>query len=186
MELKERILEAAIGAFNEKGIRFTMDDLARRLNISKKTIYTVFQDKETLSIEMIDYCFDRIKESEAEVLQNENLSLEEKLRNILGVLPEGYRDIDFRQLYVVKEKYPSYYKKIEERLENGWERTIDIIQQGIAEGVFRPVNIPIYKTMLEATLEQFFQRDVLIQNGISYKEALDEVVNILVEGVIKR
>ena len=43
--------------------------------------------------------------------------------------------------------------------------------------------IPILKTMMEATLEQFFQRDVLVQNGISYHEALDEVVSILIDGI---
>lgn len=37
--------------------------------------------------------------------------------------------------------------------------------------------------MMEATLEQFFQRDVLVQNGISYHEALDEVVSILIDGI---
>lgn len=37
--------------------------------------------------------------------------------------------------------------------------------------------------MLEATIEQFFQRDVLITNQISYNDALEEVVNILVDGI---
>ena len=52
------------------------------------------------------------------------------------------------------------------------------------EGVIRPVQIPIVKMMLEAALEQFFQRDILIQSGLSYLEALDEVVSILVNGIV--
>ena len=51
------------------------------------------------------------------------------------------------------------------------------------EGVIRPVNVVIIKTMLEATIEQFFQRDILIANQISYKDALDESVRILVDGI---
>ena len=46
-----------------------------------------------------------------------------------------------------------------------------------------PVKIPVLKMMLEASLEQFFQRDILIRNEISYKDALCEVVNILMEGI---
>ena len=42
MTLKERIMEATIDEFNEKGVKFTMDDLAKRLTMSKKTIYKVF------------------------------------------------------------------------------------------------------------------------------------------------
>ncbi len=67
MELRETILEGTIQAFNKKGLKFTMDDIASLLGMSKKTIYTVFQDKNTLVSEMVDYCFDSIKESEQEV-----------------------------------------------------------------------------------------------------------------------
>lgn len=183
MELRESILEGTIQAFNKKGLKFTMDDIAALLGISKKTIYTVFQDKNSLVSEMVDYCFDLIKESEQKVLADTSLDTIGKIRAILGVLPESYRDIDFRQLYLLKDKYPKIYKKVEQRLETGWETTIALIQQGIREGTVRPIKIPIIKTMLEATIEQFFQRDVLITNQISYNDALEEVVNILVDGI---
>ena len=117
--------------------------------------------------------------------KNTSLDTVGKIRAILGVLPEGYKDIDFRQLYLLKDKYPKIYKKVEQRLETGWETTIALIQQGIHEGTVRPIQIPILKTMMEATLEQFFQRDILITNQISYNEALEEVVNILVDGITR-
>ena len=119
------------------------------------------------------------------VLSDTSLDTVGKIRAILGVLPEGYKDIDFRQLYLLKDKYPKIYKKVEQRLETGWETTIALIQQGIHEGTVRPIQIPILKTMMEATLEQFFQRDILITNQISYNEALEEVVNILVDGITR-
>ena len=76
------------------------------------------------------------------------------------------------------------YKRQEKRLETGWETTIQLLEQGMAEGVVRKVSIPIVKMMLEATVEQFFQRDILIQSRLSYLEALDEVVSILVNGIV--
>lgn len=183
MELREAILDGTIKAFNKKGLKFTMDDIAAQLGISKKTIYTVFSDKNSLISEMVDYCFDFIKESEKRVLEDNSLDTVEKIRAILGVLPDGYKDIDFRQLYLLKDKYPKIYKKVEQRLETGWETTIALLEQGMEEGKIRTVKIPILKTMMEATIEQFFRRDVLIANKISYQEALDEVVNILVDGI---
>lgn len=185
MELREMILEGTIKAFNRKGLKFTMDDIARELAISKKTIYTVFADKESLFLAMVDYMFDHIKESEAAVVQDTSLSTVEKIKKILGVMPEGYKEVDFRQLYLLRERYPVIYKRVEERLETGWETSIALIEQGIAEGVIRPVRIPLLKMMLEAALEQFFQRDILLRNQISYQEALTEVVDILVEGIVK-
>lgn len=183
MKLRETILEGTIRAFNEKGLKFTMDDVAKTLGMSKKTIYTVFRDKESLFLAMVDYMFDSIKESERTILEDDNASTIEKVRKILGVIPESYKEVDFRQLYLLKDKYPAIYKQVEIRLETGWETTIALLEQGMDEGVIRKVNIPIVKMMLEASLEQFFQRDILIQNQISYIDALDEVVGIIVDGI---
>lgn len=183
MELQESILEGALQVFNQKGLKFTMDDIASVLGISKKTIYTVFETKVALISAMVDYCFDSIKESERAVMEDEGLNTVEKIRAILGVLPEGYREINFEQLYLLREKYPKIYRKVEGRLESGWENTIVLLQQGMEEGVIRRITIPILKTMMEATLEQFFRRDILVANQISYQKALEEVVTILMDGI---
>lgn len=184
MDIKTQILEATIQVFHQKGIKFTMEDLAKTLGMSKKTIYTVFKDKNELFLSMVDYLFDAIKESEFQILQNEKLSTLEKIHDILCVLPEGYKDLDFGQLYMLKDKYPAIYKQVEIRLENGWENTILLLEQGKKEGVIRQdVNLILFKMMLEASLEQFFQRDVLKQNKLTYQDALNEVVDILVVGI---
>lgn len=186
MELRETILQGTIKAFNKKGLKFTMDDIASILRISKKTIYTVFSDKEELFLAMVDYLFDNIKKSEQEVMRRPDLSTLEKIRKILGVMPESYSEIDFRELYLLKEKYPKIYEQVETHLENGWETTISLLQQGMEEGVIRKVDIPIIKMMMEAAIEQFFQRDILVRHQIKYTDALEEVVSILVDGIAVR
>ncbi len=185
-QLKDRILNATLQVFNEKGLKFTMDDITALLGISKKTIYTVFEDKNSLITEMVDYCFDSIKESEQRVLKDNSLDIVEKIRGILGVMPEGYKELNLEQLYQLRDKYPEVYMRVQEHLESGWENTIALIEEGIEKGRIRKVSIPILKTMMEASLEQFFQRDVLVRNQISYQEALDEVVTILMQGIIIR
>lgn len=183
MDLKTVILEGTLQAFRQKGLKFTMDDIAKLLGMSKKTIYTVFKDKEALFLAMVDYLFDSIKECERQIMESTVMTTIEKIRAILGVMPDVYRDVDFRQLYTLKEKYPAIYAQVEKRLETGWESTIQLLETGMEEGVIRPVKIPVLKTMLEATLEEFFQRDILIRHQISYTEALDEVVGILMDGI---
>lgn len=74
MQQKEVILEGTIKAFNEKGLKFTMDDVAKILGMSKKTIYTVFRDKESMFLAMVDYMFDSIKESEQQIVEDDALS----------------------------------------------------------------------------------------------------------------
>ncbi len=130
--------------------------------------------------------FDSIKQEEQAVVEDASLNTVEKIRKIMGVLPEGYKDLDFRQLYLLRDKYPKIYRQVERRLETGWETTISLMEQGMREGVIREVPIPIVKVMLEASLEQFFRRDVLLQNQISFQAALDAVVDILVNGISVR
>lgn len=185
LELKERIIMAAIDAFNEKGLKFTMSDIASRLAISKKTIYTVFETKDEMFLEMVDYLFDRIKESEQAIVEDDSLTLSSKISRILGVIPESYKSIDLRQLYQLKDKYPEIYARVEERLENGWETTLELMNQGIEENIIRPVNLSIFKMMMEASLEQFFQRDILVRNNMTYAQGLEEVVGILLSGIME-
>lgn len=101
-------------------------------------------------------------------------------------MPQSYTTLDFEKLYLLRNKYPKVYKKVEDRLETGWEQTILLLEQGKKEGCVRDISIPILKMMLEASLEQFFQRDVLVRNGISYQEGLRHVVDILVDGIVRK
>lgn len=51
-ELKERILELAMQEFSLRGLRdIKMDDMAHKLRISKRTLYEIYADKESLLLE---------------------------------------------------------------------------------------------------------------------------------------
>ena len=53
--MKERILEEAERLFWKYGVRsVTMEDIARKLGISKKTIYQHFSDKEQILYQVIE------------------------------------------------------------------------------------------------------------------------------------
>lgn len=180
---KERIIEATIVVFNKKGIKFTMDDVTKEINMSKKTLYNTFKDKSDLFTSIVDYCFDKIKESEQQVIEDDSLDTVEKLRKLLGAMPDAYQNINFEELHILRDKYPKIYDKVKDRIETGWDSTIELIEKGIEEGVLRPVNTLIVKSMFESTLEKFFQNDILLQCNMSYSEGLSEVVNLMVDGM---
>ena len=183
-ELREKILEATLPLFNAQGLKFTMDELARSLGMSKKTIYAVFPDKRTLLEALADHGFDFIRSSKDRLLEDESLPYTEKLRLVLGTLTEKYESIDLSRLHDLREKYPTVYDRVAQRLESGWESTVALLERGMTEGVLRPFEIPIFKLMMESTLEQFFQSDVLVRSDLSYKRALDQVVDILLRGIL--
>ena len=181
-----RVLEGTIQVFNRKGLKFTMADIASQVGMSKKTLYVLFADKEDLLLSMVDYCFASIKQAEEAVLADPSLDTPERLKRVLGVLPEVYDSIDLTRLSELEARFPRVYGRVRERLENDWEETISLMEQGMKEGLIRPVSIPIFKLMFESALERFFQEEALRQAGLSYRQGLEEVVGILVEGILVR
>ena len=182
--MRERILEGALNVFKTRGLKFTMDDLAAELSMSKKTIYTVFDDKNQLLCDMVDYAFDKIKEAEDAIYYNDSLNTIEKIRGILGVLPDGYANFDFETLYQFKDKYPKEYKLLAHRLESGWEKTRELLAKGTEEGSIKNVDFDIFQITYESAVERLIMSDVLEKKKIPYPEAFKSLVNILVDGII--
>ncbi len=181
--MEEKIMNAAIEEFSEKGLKFTMDDVAKHLGISKKTLYKVFASKEDLLVGIADTCFRDIKKSEQEITDDPDMDIVTKIEKILIVLPEKYQNIGLSMLYQLYEKYPKIYKRVAEYLTTDWDNTIKLIQQGIEEGKIRPIAIPILKAMVESTIQTFMASDVLVENHLTYEKGMQEMVKIIMEGI---
>jgi AcrR family transcriptional regulator len=183
-EIREKILKGTIQVFNKKGLKLTMDDVADELKISKKTIYKEFSSKEEMFETMADYVFDNIKVREEEIINEDGYSTAEKIRLLLSAMPESYRNINFQELHPLKDKYPKVYKKLQRRLETGWEPTMKLLEQGKEEGIIKPdADLKIFKIMMEASLERFFEQDVMKGGSRKYNDYLNEVVDILLTGI---
>ncbi len=182
-DVQKKILETVIVEFNKKGMKFTMDDVSKELHMSKKTIYREFRDKEEIFEKMVDFCFTSIKEKEAEVLSDPTLTTVERISKLLICLPDNYQNIDFRKLYMLKDKYPTIYAKVEQRLENDWGDTIALLEQGMREGVIRKMPVSVIKAMVEASIERFLSTEVLIESDTKYQDALEVMVEIIMKGI---
>ena len=182
-EAKEKIIRGGLQVFAEKGGRFTMDDLAKEIGMSKKTIYVIFRDKEAVLIHMVDYVFDEIQAEEEAFLNDPSLSTVEKFRRVLGAMPENYSGFDFTKIYVMKDRFPKAYARMNSRLETGWELTFQVLNQGIEEGVFRRVNLTVFKLVYSAAVERFLNSPELDRDGIGYMDALNELVEMMIDGI---
>ena len=183
VEMKEKILEAAIEEFEKKGLKFTMDDIAKNLAISKKTLYAVFQNKEEMMLALADYCFADIKKSEKEILEDPDMDILTKIEKIMVVLPDRYQNIGLQNLYQLSDKYPKIYQRVETYLSTDWDATIGLLEQGMAQGKIRPIKIPILQAMVEGTIQQFFTDNILVENQIGYDDALKEMIHIIISGI---
>ena len=118
------------------------------------------------------------------VMEDKHLSLLQKIRKILGVMPENYTDFDFTQFYVLRDKHPEVYERVRQRLESGWEMTNRLLEQGVEEGLIRSVDFRVFQLVFESAVERFIMGDELECEEIDYMQALEELVTIMVDGIV--
>ena len=73
--MKEKIICASIESLRQEGLRFSVDTLACKLNVSKKTIYKYFPDKETLALAIYERYYNDAKEQAQMLITDDMPSL---------------------------------------------------------------------------------------------------------------
>ena len=103
---RENILNAATDIFSKYGFHGAkMEDIARKAEIGKGTIYGYFDSKKSLFYEMIKYRIDEYEKGLDKSLKLEG-SLEEKLYALYDFHEEYLnRYIDITQIIMMERKY---------------------------------------------------------------------------------
>lgn len=182
MNLREKVIAAATALFQAEGLRFTMQEVAAALHISKKTIYTVYPSKQELLLDMVDALFADIHREKGELMAAPG-PVEEQIRAVMVALPEQYRAVDFRLLGELDEKYPAVARRVRKHLETNWEPTIALLEQGMEAGAIRPVSIPVLRQMITASIECFLADG---GGGASYTDTLAAMMDIIMNGIRRR
>ena len=182
-DTRTKIINAAILAFNEDGVRFTMDSVAASIGISKKTIYKFFKSKDDLILAAIDAGFDEVKVSEQRIISDNSLDIVEKIKRVITVIPDQYTTIDWRKLNEFETYYPAAFKLINARVTTGWDNTFALLNTAMKEGRIKTVNIYLLKSMIESCIAGFISNGTLLGQGIEYKDALSAMIEIIIEGI---
>jgi hypothetical protein len=70
------------------------------------------------------------------------------------------------------------------RLESGWEPTMELLEEGRKEGIYRQdADFMIFKIMMDASIAKLFEADTLKKTKIKYIDCLNQIVDILLLGI---
>ncbi len=135
MELKERILDAALGEFVEKGIKAVkMDDIATGLSISKRTLYELYANKEDLLLECVKKSH---KEKMAKAQRDSACH-----KNVMDVLIYEIRSkmADIREtnplFFSDMQSYPKLLEYFRQEKEANSAQFVSFMKRGADEGFF--------------------------------------------------
>ena len=181
--MQVRIMKAFIEEIHNKGMKFTMDDLAKRLGISKRTLYEHFPSKIDILDTIIEQTLAEFDEKTEKIIQDDQLSLLEKIKSVITVVPKYNEFYDLRILEQMKRFYPEQWERIHNAL-NQWDALRELIEQGIREGLIVERNVQlIMKLIIDAT-NSALDRRFFLENSITVSDALNSIVDILLFGLI--
>lgn len=146
--MKEEIVKRALNDFMQYGFKtFTIDDLASKMGISKKTLYEHFPSKNDLVEAVLDYALDMSCKNVGAFVQGEGSVIENVYRNQKKV-KEIFNINSDRPIWELQKYYSKTYERMEIEFAKSDARFIDkLLEKGWKEGLFREdINVNFYKT----------------------------------------
>ena len=139
MEPLIKILSASAELFSLYGFKtITMDDIARRAGISKKTLYQHFANKQEVVNESVLWYKNNVTNNCASLLKDAENAIEAMVK-MLAFFDSMNKRINPMALYEMMRYYPEAYQTFRELLvEKDVVMMRDNILQGIQEGLYRP------------------------------------------------
>ena len=182
--MRARIMSAAMEEMNEQGTRFTMGVLATRLGISKRTLYEHFESKEVLIESIVDTIIQDIEVQRIAIVNDNKLDLAEKLKRMLSVKPKIFAPVDDRVKLDLRRQFPGLWAKAKKSGEDQWILINNVLNEGIAEGCFREIYVPVVQKMLRGAIDAIINEEFLLENKMSFHEMIGHVTDILIYGII--
>jgi len=171
--------------YQKYGIKsVTMDDVAKELGISKKTLYQYVKDKADLVEKVIMLKIKAEQKISQEFINNKKINVIEKAIQVHKFANEQLKNFNFSIEYDLKKYYPDLYKKIQEiRRKDMYESMLKNMEKGKKEGLYRKD----LNTELIAKL-QVYRAENILDNGMFSKkdftiETFKEVFTYHIKGI---
>jgi len=158
----ERILQGGEELFLSAGIKsVTMDDIARHLGMSKKTIYQFFKDKNELVIALVKK---KLQEDEDQmcVIISKSGNVIEEMINMMKCSEEIFSRINPIVIHDMQKYHPDAWKEFQNFKAEVVIRTMeDLLNKGIQQGYIRPdIDVKIIARMRVNQVELGFNTTV--------------------------
>ncbi|HMJ67273.1 MAG TPA: TetR/AcrR family transcriptional regulator [Cyclobacteriaceae bacterium] len=137
-QIKDRILKGAEELFLKYGVRsVSMDDIARHLSISKKTIYQYFVDKDEIVTQVTLHHLDQTK-SGFDILTSASKNALDELIRIQMFMKKNMQDLNPSLLFDLRKYHPKAWSAwTEHKNKDIRESVVRNLKQGIEEGLYR-------------------------------------------------
>jgi AcrR family transcriptional regulator len=182
---REEILKNISEVFVRYGIRSSsMDDIARYLKMSKKTLYGMFENKN----DVVDKVMQHRRSLKEVYLDKLNMATIDPVP-YLWQLNKTFEKFTFQtapnNIFDLKKYHPDLYRKHFQEVDPKTIRTIhDFFEKGIADGVFRKeINTELQAYLFSSQFLSLADPETMYNPGFDIKEIVATIIENFIRSI---
>lgn len=185
METKDRVLQGAEELFFKYGIKsVTMDDIAKHLSISKKTIYQFYSDKN----EIVDTLMKLKLEEDKEAIQKIHTESENVITEVFGLMKhmsQMFAKLNPNVFYDLQKYHPEAWKLFNAFKEDCMETMVEnAIKKGAKDGLVRTdINSKIIARLRMEEIQLGFNANIFPPDKFKIVDVQLELLDHFLHGI---
>lgn len=187
-EERNKILNYAINKFHSEGFyKTSMDEIARDLQMSKKTIYKYFQSKEGLLESVASWLMSESKSHIDSILSSDE-SVVVKFLKIINMYNSKVLKCSEKWFTDLQVHAPRLWQTIDEfRTNRIYQVLSELVIEGKKEGMIDD-QIPtcVIVTSYNSTIRSMVNYQFLYENNISVSDAANHAMQMLLNGILTK
>ena len=185
--VRSRVLATARPLFFAHGYSaLTMDDLARELGMSKKTLYVHFPSKDALVEAILNGFVAEVRGSAETLFNDRTLSFTAKLHRFTEAMVQRFTRMGPHVFRDLQRSAPHIYRRIEELRHNNIPHIFgQLVRQGQADGMIRPDLDPDFAIEFwRPAIQSLMHPDTLERLGLPSDRMFAQAVDLFFHGLL--
>jgi AcrR family transcriptional regulator len=179
---RQEIINVSRALFEKHGIKpITMDMIAKSMKISKRTLYEIFRDKESLLVETLNHIrrkehenIDKFSETNGNVLEVILYTLHRRVEQMRSINPRFLTDLS---------GYPTVLEAMRKENEQSMEDANKFFLRGVKQGLFREdINFKIFLELMQIQMREVVFNP-LINREATPAEVHNSVILVSLRGI---
>jgi TetR/AcrR family transcriptional regulator, cholesterol catabolism regulator len=186
IQTKEKILKGAEELFTKYGVRsISMDDIARHLSVSKKTLYQHFADKEDIVTMACKNHLERHTKEFDAIKDNAKNAIDE-LAKLSVVLKQNMQDMNPSLLFDLQKYHPKAWGEWVNHKNKFIRASVERnLKQGIEEGYFRAeINAKVIAAVRLELVQMAFDEEIFPREQFRLTEVQMQIFDHFVYGLV--
>jgi AcrR family transcriptional regulator len=171
--------------FKQEGLKLSLDDLADRMSVSKKTLYNHFNSKEELHAACMHNMFSELNQK-VEILADDS-------KNAIECMREGFKGLEtvlfqLSPIFIndMQRIYPDIvYSSHSSDIDFFKKRIRENLEKGIREGIYTPdLDVAFFSQYISYSVFGFYFHSVVISTDFSNLNYFSNVLEFTLKGLV--